>query len=769
MSLLHWWPLNGNLNDCGINNISLTNNGATINSAGKIGTCYSFSNNNMIISTSDITAATKLSLCLWLKLSTSHTGYAQVLVLGTSGTNWNNIRCGIDINGNGNVYFNTSTGSAYTYIYSPLTYKDGTWHHIAGIYNNGSLQLYIDGSQVATGTTSNAPALSGTSIYVGGNAGGEKANNGDCINDVRIYDHALSAKEIKEISKGLCLHYTFEDPYIESTTNLFAGRTDFSNTSHWTRSQINSTVPTVDSEGNMTLYGYSVSGNTQSYTVSSIGGYTTISPSTTYTLSVLVKYSSTNAYFNMYFYERSDSASVKVNIWRIGCTADEVGRWVLRSKTITTQSTTTKMYTELNCYQCASTDYIVMKNNSVQLEAKDHATPYVNGTRSAETVYDSSGYGYNGTPINNPQIVSDSGCGNYSVRLLDNANGYYDLGTGTFNFITNGTVCFWAKYPSSNYKMILGADDNGGIYLAAWNPSDARWYGGIPFGTTYCDGVVRNSPLNDNQWHFYSFSGVNLSNWRNHKYFLCKYANSESNSFQFHGYLADFKIYATALSAEDILAEYNRKAAIDKSGNLFTGKITETGWASTSVLTLSDITNAENKGYVDKTSWADNVIPTTTINNKLKPSTKYYIRYRVQRLAYPVSHTYTAQAWACMALYGPSYIACAGLSKERYTALVPGECIWVTGSFTTPSSLSNYYMIFYSARWSGNSSDWGSNAEVETVRLSDFDISTTPFTTDSINIKKEDIVQCSEIYEIINNSVKLYKNSEIKLNAIKEL
>lgn len=46
---------------------------------------------------------------------------------------------------------------------------------------------------------------------------------------------------------------------------------------------------------------------------------------------------------------------------------------------------------------------------------------------------------------------------------------------------------------------------------------------------------------------------------------------------------ADFKIYATALSAEDILAEYNRKAAIDKNGNLFTGEIIETAGSATKI------------------------------------------------------------------------------------------------------------------------------------------------------------------------------------------
>lgn len=38
--------------------------------------------------------------------------------------------------------------------------------------------------------------------------------------DVRVYDHALSDAEVKELSKALAVHYTFNDVLAEPTTNI---------------------------------------------------------------------------------------------------------------------------------------------------------------------------------------------------------------------------------------------------------------------------------------------------------------------------------------------------------------------------------------------------------------------------------------------------------------------------------------------------------------------------------------------------------------------
>ena len=48
MSLRVWLPLNGNLENQGLSNVTVTNNGATVDDNGKIGKCYKCSGDSRI-------------------------------------------------------------------------------------------------------------------------------------------------------------------------------------------------------------------------------------------------------------------------------------------------------------------------------------------------------------------------------------------------------------------------------------------------------------------------------------------------------------------------------------------------------------------------------------------------------------------------------------------------------------------------------------------------------------------------------------------------
>lgn len=92
-----------------------------------------------------------------------------------------------------------------------------TWVHIFLVCDRQKLYLYINGTLYSS-TNNFTPSSVRTdmnfyicrdAIYGGNGPGGYFPMY---ANDVRIYDHALSPREVKEISKGLVLHYTLAAP-----------------------------------------------------------------------------------------------------------------------------------------------------------------------------------------------------------------------------------------------------------------------------------------------------------------------------------------------------------------------------------------------------------------------------------------------------------------------------------------------------------------------------------------------------------------------------
>lgn len=540
MSLIHWWPLNGNLNDYGINNNALTNNGATIDNAGKIGKCYSFNSNTLTLSSVNI--GDEFSVSYWvyytdLAYPKTHVGI-QHSAGAYTGTNkgWD---IGHGPSGGGTYNFDINDGAniqRMSFSTANLTQLN-VWKHFTLTCSLAArkVSLYINGAFIETKTiNSNINSFKiDRALTIGSLYGWSLKGK---LNDFRLYDHALSKKEVKEISKGLVLHYNFEDGEIESTTNLIS-----------TVNSSNAKLPKAENGVDL----QTASGDAYC----SLALSTALVNGNTYTLSFDVSNLSNTEYISFGFYDSGMHNTTTIN---------KNGKATITFTAWNTASSLTFDDGSRN-----NTTVVLLRN--FQLEAKDHATPYVNGTRSAGKVYDNSGYGYNGTVNGDLPIYNDSSCGVGKHCIKYDATYTHNINTGMNpSFLSSGlTLIMWVK---NNKDFLLANGQSTSYYLMAMD-SSSKWSGGTSgTATYYMDGAVNTSGrATDNKWHMYAITLTGgIPNWTS------LYFNRHTDSWSINGNVADIKLYATVLSATDILNEYKRKAAIDKNGNLFTGEIVET-------------------------------------------------------------------------------------------------------------------------------------------------------------------------------------------------
>lgn len=210
MSLKVWLPLNGDLRNNGFYELpELSLNTLSIENNGKIGKCYKGS--GIYNLSNDDLIENQWSICMWTKLGSvgvnNNILFCKNDALSTS--------CHIYFSVINNTYINLginggSSDNAGSFAY---TFDTTKWYHLAATYDGVKWCIYINGELFKTGTTS-APKINDlNNIGIGcrstNSAGTNQTGQGGnrCYNDFRIYDHALSLKEVKEISKGLILHY----------------------------------------------------------------------------------------------------------------------------------------------------------------------------------------------------------------------------------------------------------------------------------------------------------------------------------------------------------------------------------------------------------------------------------------------------------------------------------------------------------------------------------------------------------------------------------
>jgi hypothetical protein len=400
------------------------------------------------------------------------------------------------------------------------------------------------------------------------------------MDDIRIYDHALSDHEIKELSKAKILHYQLSSPYEEPTQNLSNGINTYF--SAWGTPVMTGTsqyfdAPAIGQKGIYVNCVYNGNGGVM-WRAANGNSMINVTPSTVYTMSAFIKFN-VNPSANLFYLRqyRSDNSQISESgQYSVSFRIPYDDGWFLAYRTFTTHAECTKVVLQSYEYQ---TNEIWM--HSFQFEQKDHTTPFTSTSRNG-MVQDISGYENNGTIelASSPDYrVGKMGLGSYQFLQkwisLPNDVGYREEFSAFGWFKSNGT-------PGSGFHILFG-----GSQLEISIPAAGQIRNGIVAGTRQ---VFNNgSGLTDGNWHHLGivYNGSNLFSYIDGNLVGTNAVSGTLTTsfnrrvgvygtdlnYHTNGWHDDIRIYATALSTSDVKEVYQSKAILDTQGNLSTSSI----------------------------------------------------------------------------------------------------------------------------------------------------------------------------------------------------
>ena len=631
MSLRVWLPLTGDLRNNGLSDVTVTNNGATVDNSGKLGKCYYFnaSNQNWIQMSmpTEMKTIKNTTVCAWVK-STSST-----LALGGISHNGSNNLAGVTLYSSG--WQISGQGSSWKYVSAGTIANTSVWHHTCCTIGDDVITTYLDGVKVATSSlTTLGIVTTDISSYnyleIGcDHPGGDEYMTG-YINDFRIYDHALSPKEVKLLSQGLVCHYKLDDPYIEGTTNTvtttdclsatcynasrrkygYGENTDMYKTMGFFEGKYCTKVYMGTSGELANPYPY-ISGNATVSDGTNAPEYKTVSFDYFGTIGTYIQpyklgdgsatctWTNKSASTQTGTYTNSGQIPVVPNKWNHIT-------MVLHG---TTAANAAWGYIILGAAHTSDTaNYWLFAN--LQIEEKDHETPYagVGGTRNEPFVLDSSGYNNHAQTWHYDEygaIVSTSDTTRNSIATYINSeSATTDTASGTWMIYGNCglttpntlTVALWCK-PFAGY----GGNVNHGLFCLTSNNI------GLSAATDYNTSAMHNRDgyidmcnssgthknptitIVKNEWHHYAvaydgrygkiyrdateLTTIDMGSVDTLKTFtaiVLGYSHAGGVSRKNKSYYSDFRLYATALSAEDIQQLYNTPVSVANTGAMMT-------------------------------------------------------------------------------------------------------------------------------------------------------------------------------------------------------
>jgi hypothetical protein len=168
---------------------------------GKVGTAALTFNTTTSVSVPDssfLSPTTGITVSLWVKATSWGTSSDSVQVLGKGLYTWNNPYRFRKESSDARFHFTLAGVGDVSSATFPTV---GQWVHVAGTYDGTDLVLYYDGVERARITVAGSPAIGvvNQSLVIGQEWGGSAGFTG-ALDDIRIYNRALTASEISGVA-----------------------------------------------------------------------------------------------------------------------------------------------------------------------------------------------------------------------------------------------------------------------------------------------------------------------------------------------------------------------------------------------------------------------------------------------------------------------------------------------------------------------------------------------------------------------------------------
>lgn len=221
MSLVVWLPLNGDSHNQGLGEYTETTNTLSYAINGKV-TEKCVDKGKLVYSKNPLQMVG--TICFWLY--PKPTAEKSSIIFGNNSFNVSERKWSLYMfPDNKSLHSWGCQKEGSTTFNGSFTYnnvlKESTWNHVCVAHDLKNEYIYVNGNLIGTVPWDSSGTYNfdkETDIIRDESL--ETGVNNFKINDFRIYDTCLSKAEIKEIAKGMMLHYTFENPYVTETTNI---------------------------------------------------------------------------------------------------------------------------------------------------------------------------------------------------------------------------------------------------------------------------------------------------------------------------------------------------------------------------------------------------------------------------------------------------------------------------------------------------------------------------------------------------------------------